>query len=153
METDFDTLTEIARWHLGARNSPTPQDFNVQLGCHFEEILEMLQTLTFANEYFEALPGTKLSVYNDLKFLSDGLKLGVIKANIVDRKELLDSLADQIVTGTGVGHCAGMNVPAAAQAVNWSNWSKFDDGTPLRDMHGKIIKGPNYTPPDLEGLY
>jgi len=38
--------------------------------------------------------------------------------------------------------------------VNHSNWSKFDtDGKPLYDKNGKVLKGPNYAPPDLGGLY
>ena len=69
------------------------------------------------------------------------------------RKDLLDSLADQIVTAIGVGHCAGMNTPGACLEVNESNWSKFVDGKPLFNEHGKIMKGPDYAPPNLEGLF
>jgi hypothetical protein len=36
--------------------------------------------------------------------------------------------------------------------VNDSNWSKFKNGEPIRDMHGKIIKADSYVPPNLEGL-
>jgi hypothetical protein len=61
---------------------------------------------------------------------------------------------DQVVTGLGAAHCAGMKGAAACDRVNASNWSKFDhNGQPLRDVNGKITKGPNYQPPVLDGLY
>jgi hypothetical protein len=67
---------------------------------------------------------------------------------------LLDSAADQIVTSVGVGHCAHTNIVKAVDVVNGSNWSKFDkDGQPIFDQNGKILKGPDYKAPDLEGLY
>jgi hypothetical protein len=82
------------------------------------------------------------------------LKEGNITATVDDRNGFLDSLADQIVTAVGVGHCAGMKTAAACVAVNSSNWSKFsENGYPLFDENGKIKKGPNYHKPDLEGMY
>jgi hypothetical protein len=47
-----------------------------------------------------------------------------------------------------------MNIVEAINRVNSSNWSKYNaDGKPIFNEHGKIAKGPNYAPPDLEGLY
>lgn len=72
-------------------------------------------------------------------------------SNIVikDSVELLDSLADQIVTATGVGTFLGMNVPGALAEVNRSNYSKFEDGEPVFNENKKVMKGKDYTPPDL----
>lgn len=81
------------------------------------------------------------------------LKSGEMNAHVINRKEFLDSLADQIVTAAGVGHCAGMDVPGAVEVVDHSNWSKFVDGEPVFDNNGKITKGPDYFKPDLEGFY
>ncbi len=37
--------------------------------------------------------------------------------------------------------------------VHYSNMSKLgDDGNPIRREDGKILKGPNYTPPDMSGI-
>jgi hypothetical protein len=67
---------------------------------------------------------------------------------------MLESIADQIVTGIGVAHCAQMDAITACDVVNASNWSKFDaDGQPIFNANGKIIKGPGYFPPSLDGLY
>jgi hypothetical protein len=45
-----------------------------------------------------------------------------------------------------------MNVTEAVRRVNDSNWSKFKNGEPIRDMHGKITQADSYVPPNLEGL-
>ena len=40
----------IEMWHHRCRPHPTVADFNVQLGCHFEEIAELIETLSSASE-------------------------------------------------------------------------------------------------------
>jgi hypothetical protein len=100
------------------------------------------------------MPGKNSMIYQQIKDFSDGLKAGRITAEVADRKEMLDAMADQIVTAVGVCHTANMNAAGAVTRVNASNWSKFDvNGTPFFDQNGKILKGPNYHAPDLEGLY
>lgn len=66
-----------------------------------------------------------------------------------NRLALLDALADQIVTATGVGTFLGMNVPGALAEVNRSNYSKFENGEPIFNENKKVMKGKDYTPPDL----
>jgi len=96
----------------------------------------------------------KLTVLRDTIYaFAHDLKTGHMEAVPRDRKDLLDSLADQIVTAVGVGHCAKMNVPEAVERVDASNWTKYVDGQPVFDDNGKVKKGPNYQKPDLTGLY
>ena len=91
---------------------------------------------------------------NTLSDVADSLKSGEWVVHDVNRKELLDALADQIVTAVGVGVCAGMNMPKAVAEVNSSNWSKFNyRGYPEFDENGKIKKGEQYRKPNLEGMY
>lgn len=142
-------IEAVNLWHKRARPEPTVKDFSVQLGCHFEEIVEMMDTLKIPNA-----AGTLCEARDTLFLLATWLKKGIVGAQIADREMLLDSIADQIVTSVGVAHCAGMNAAGALERVNTSNWSKFDEnGEPLRDESGKIKKGPNYKPPVLDGLY
>jgi hypothetical protein len=142
------TTEAIELWHKRARPEPTDADFNVQLGCHFEEIEEMMTTIITDDE--EVWQEVRSQIY----VLSKLLKLGELKARVDDRKEFLDSIADQVITGIGVAYCAGMKGAAACERVNASNWSKFDhNGQPIRDDNGKIAKGPNYKKPVLDGLY
>lgn len=142
------SVDQIELWHKRARPQPTAEHFNVQLGCHLEEIVEMLSVVNTTQN--DALVRGRTA----LSWLADGLKKGLVKAEITDRKEFLDSLADQIVTAVGAGHCTGMKTADAVAAVNRSNYSKFDkNGYPIFNSNGKIAKGPDYAPPDLEGMY
>lgn len=66
--------------------------------------------------------------------------------------ELLKELADlrYVVEGTAVS--LGLPIDEAFAAVHRSNMSKLTDGKPVRDAGGKVIKGPNYEPPDMLAL-
>lgn len=139
---------QIELWHKRARPNPTEDDFNVQLGCHFEEIEEMMSTIDCSES------GHWEYIRHEIFVLANALKAGKVKTHIADRKEFLDSLADQVVTAIGAGHCAGMKTAGAVAAVNRSNYSKFDkNGMPIFNEHGKVTKGPDYQPPNLDGLY
>jgi hypothetical protein len=147
------SVDHIELWHSRARPKPDAKDLNVQLGCHFEEIMEMVSVISGADEYSSMLLDR---LHTALTVMSLGLKKGMITVEVKpgDRPEFLDSLCDQIVTGVGVGHCAGMKTTEAVRRVNSSNWTKFNvNGYPEFDENGKIMKGPNYKSPDLEGLY
>lgn len=143
----------IEMWHKRARPAPTQEEFNTQLGCHVEEFVEMLDAV------YLQIAGTTMDydieeLYVALDKLARKLKTNEVTAHITHREDFLDSIADQVVTGVGAAYCAGMQPTEALRRVNQSNWSKFDtDGQPLRDADGKIAKGPNYEPPNLEGLY
>lgn len=85
-----------------------------------------------------------------LCLLSDAMKEGINYDVLPEQRiGLLDALCDQIVTATGVGTFLGMNVPGAMDEVNRSNYSKFVDGQPIFNENRKVMKGPNYTKPDL----
>jgi predicted HAD superfamily Cof-like phosphohydrolase len=146
------SIESIELWHKRARPEPSEHDFNVQLGCHLEEVVEMIECLR-GDERGDYL----LTMAEEtMRQLADALKAGEAKA-ILDggnRKAFLDSLADQIVTAVGVGHCAGMQTAKACERVNTSNWSKYDEnGQPTFDANGKIAKPATYVAPDLEGLF
>lgn len=84
-----------------------------------------------------------------LTVLSDTMKEDHTAYCLPYKVGFLDALADQIVTATGVGTFLGMNVPGALAEVNRSNYSKFEDGEPVFNENKKVMKGKDYTPPDL----
>jgi hypothetical protein len=144
-------LNWVNEWHRRACPQPDDKAFNVQLGCHLEEIAEMLAWLNGSD--VKTADILKRTMHH-VDALAQMLKHGSGNAIIADRREFLDSLADQIVTATGVGYRAKMDVPNAVTEVDISNWSKFDEnGQPILNEFGKIAKGPNYKPPVLDGLY
>lgn len=146
------SIENVQLWHKRARHNPTLADFNVQLGCHFEEIIEMVDTVDFYDT--DNVEYDVHTLRSALQSLARKLKSGEVYAAITDRKEFLDSIADQVVTGVGAAYCADMDGAEAVNRVNTSNWSKFDEhGRPIFNEHGKIAKGPKYAPPNLEGLY
>lgn len=148
------SIESIRSWHERARPNPTAQDFDVQLGCHLEEVVEMFDTLEFYPADFPAINGARHHIRDALMYLSLALKAGHTRAHVKDRRGFLDAVADQVVTVVGAAHCAGMDPTRALWRVDQSNWSKFDEnGHPIRDAHGKISKGPNYAPPVLDGLF
>lgn len=116
------------------------------MGCHLEEVEEMLQTIYPNGSYdAELLQRAQDAITN----LANHMKRNDDSYRIDASTNLLDALADQIVTATGVGTFLGMNVPGALAEVNRSNYSKFEDGEPVFNENKKVMKGKDYTPPDL----
>lgn len=122
---------------------------NVQIGCHFEEVAEMLEELVGVDGDSRGRCG---DAYAAVKNLATGLKQGTMSVTVRNREDFLDAIADQIVTGTGAATMLKMDIVAGLARVNKSNWSKYVDGKPLFDENGKIKKGPNYVKADMKGL-
>ena len=65
-------------------------------------------------------------------------------------KEVADALTDILYVTYGAGHAFGINLDNCFQEVQKSNMSKLgDDGKPIYNEHGKVMKGPKYFKPDL----
>jgi predicted HAD superfamily Cof-like phosphohydrolase len=66
-------------------------------------------------------------------------------------KELCD--LQYVLSGTVVAlrRLNAVDFDVAFNRVHESNMSKFDeDGVPIKDSRGKVLKGPNYKAPNLE---
>lgn len=141
-----DIITQTQKWFEVAVPNPTSKNISTQIGCHLEEVEEMLQTIYPNGSYdAELLQRAQDAITN----LANHMKRNDDAYRIEASTNLLDSLADQIVTATGVGTFLGMNVPEALAEVNRSNYSKFEDGEPIFNENKKVMKGKDYTPPDL----
>ncbi len=67
-----------------------------------------------------------------------------------DLKEVADALTDILYVAYGAGHAFGINLDACFEEVQKSNMSKLgNDGKPIYNENGKVMKGPNYFKPDL----
>lgn len=148
--TEKDTVDGVFDWFQKARPMADNDDLMVQTGCHFEEIGEMLDEMVGqCPTSIRLLRHLRMSITQFAHFL----KHDHIKFMIKNDEAFLDSLADQFVTGIGVGQALKYNVPEAYKEVNRSNWSKFDeDGNPVFHPNGKIAKSSKYTPPDLKNF-
>ena len=77
----------------------------------------------------------------------DELKLAIKENNI---KEVADALTDILYVTYGAGHAFGINLDKCFEEVQNSNMSKLgDDGKPIYNENGKVMKGPSYFKPDL----
>ena len=67
-----------------------------------------------------------------------------------DLLEVADALTDILYVTYGAGHAFGINLDKCFEEVQNSNMSKLDeDGKPIYNESGKVMKGPNYFKPDL----
>ena len=67
-----------------------------------------------------------------------------------DLKETIDALTDILYVTYGAGHAFGVNLDKCFEEVQNSNMSKLDnDGKPIFNENGKVMKGPNYFKPNL----
>ena len=78
----------------------------------------------------------------------DEFKEAISKKNL---KEAADALTDILYVTYGAGHAFGINLDNCFEEVQKSNMSKLgDDGKPIYNEHGKVMKGPTYFKPDLK---
>ena len=69
-----------------------------------------------------------------------------------DLIEVADALADQlyILLGTMISHGMADVIEDIFDEVHRSNMSKLgEDGKPIHREDGKVLKGPNYSPPNV----
>ncbi len=66
-------------------------------------------------------------------------------------KEVADSLTDILYVTYGAGHAFGIDLDKCFNEVQRSNMSKLgEDGKPIYNEHGKVMKGPGYFEPNLK---
>ena len=70
--------------------------------------------------------------------------------NNKDLLEVADALTDILYVTYGAGHAFGIDLDKCFDEVQNSNMSKLhENGKPIYNEHGKVMKGPNYFKPDL----
>ncbi len=67
-----------------------------------------------------------------------------------DLVEVADALADIVYVAYGTALVYGIDLDAVLDEVHASNMTKLGaDGRPVRRADGKVLKGPDYRPPDI----
>ncbi|RYF06923.1 MAG: hypothetical protein EOO77_26315 [Oxalobacteraceae bacterium] len=70
-----------------------------------------------------------------------------------DLVEIADALADIIYIAYGTGVSYGLPMDEIFDEVHRSNMSKLgEDGRPVYREDGKVVKGPNYSKPDIHAI-
>ena len=101
-------------------------------------------------------------VKNNPSFSTDkinNLRYDLIKEELnelkeaLDNKDLLetaDALTDILYVAYGAGHAFGIDLDKCFEEVQSSNMSKLgENGKPIYNDSGKVMKGPKYFKPDL----
>ena len=88
------------------------------------------------------------------------LRLSLIEEELSELKEAIknkeiievaDALTDILYVTYGAGHAFGIDLDRCFDEVQKSNMSKLDEnGKPIFNEYGKVLKGPNYFKPNLE---
>lgn len=94
-------------------------------------------------EYEEVL---RALVYGDQGAAFPGKSPGTLE-------DVAKELADLVIVTYGTAASLGIDLDEAVRRVHDSNMTKVDDnGNPLFREDGKLLKGPNYEPPDMSGV-
>jgi predicted HAD superfamily Cof-like phosphohydrolase len=117
---------------------------------NFEKVREFMKT--FGQEIKEkaGFPNEKTTSlrYELIKEELEELKEAI---NNKDIKEVADALTDILYVAYGAGHAFGIDLDKCFEEVQNSNMSKIgNDGKPIYNDKGKVMKGPNYFKPDLK---
>ena len=68
-----------------------------------------------------------------------------------DLKEVADALTDILYVTYGAGYAYGIDLDKCFKEVQRANMSKLGtDGKPIYNDRGKVMKGPNYSEPNLK---
>ena len=116
---------------------------------NFEKVKTFMET--FGQEV-KSKPSFSSEKINDLRYNLIKEELDELK-QAIDGKNLLevaDALTDILYVTYGAGHAFGINLDYCFNEVQNSNMSKLgNNGKPIYNEAGKVMKGPNYYKPDL----
>ena len=116
---------------------------------NFEKVGTFMKT--FGQEVKEK-PSFSSDKINKLRLDLIEEELGELKLAMKnnDLLEVADALTDILYVTYGAGHAFGINLDKCFNEVQNSNMSKLDDnGKPIYNDSGKVMKGPNYFKPNL----
>ena len=107
---------------------------------------------TFGQEVLESsqFPDEKV-VKLRIDLIQEELKELIEAIKNKDLVEVADALTDILYVTYGAGHAFGINLDNCFEEVQKSNMSKLgEDGKPIYNEIGKVLKGPNFFEPNLK---
>ena len=116
---------------------------------NFEKVKIFMETFGQEVKNKSSLSSKKI---NSLRLSLIQEELDELKKAIQDKDivEVADALTDILYVTYGAGHAFGIDLDKCFNEVQNSNMSKLgDDGKPIYNENGKVMKGPNYFKPDL----
>ena len=116
---------------------------------NFESVKKFMQTFGQQIKEKAEFPNEKITKLR-YELIEEELREFKEAIDKKDIKEVADALTDILYVTYGAGHAFGINLDKCFQEVQNSNMSKLDqNGKPIYNEKGKVMKGPNYFEPDL----
>ena len=116
---------------------------------NFESVKVFMRTFGQEIKDKPSFPSAKITQlrYKLIKEELNELKEAIDQNNL---KEVADALTDILYVAYGAGHSFGIDLDACFTEVQNSNMSKLgNDGKPIYNEDGKVLKGPKYFKPNL----
>ena len=116
---------------------------------NFQKVKTFMQTF---GQDVKSKPSFSTEKINQLRYNLINEELEELK-QAIEKKDLLevaDALTDILYVTYGAGHAFGIDLDSCFEEVQNSNMSKLgEDGKPIYNEAGKVMKGPKYYKPDL----
>ena len=117
---------------------------------NFDDVKNFMETYGQEVKIKPSFPSEKIVQlrYDLIKEELDELSDAINDKNIV---EVADALTDLLYVVYGAGHAFGIDLDKCFAEVQRSNMSKLgDDGKPIYNEQGKVMKGSKYYKPNLK---
>ena len=117
---------------------------------NFEDVKKFMKKFGQVVESKPQFPKEKVMHlrYDLIKEELDELKKAMDEKNL---KEIADALTDILYVTYGAGCAYGIDLDKCFKEVQRANMSKLgEDGKPIYNEKGKVMKGPNYSEPNLK---
>lgn len=132
-------MPDIASTAAGSRIAGQVRDFHLAYG------------LPIADHPTADLPAGQAVLRQDL--IDEEVGELRVAASTGDLVSVADALADIVYVAYGTASVYGIDLDAVLDEVHRSNMTKLGvDGRPVRRADGKILKGPDYRPPDVAAV-
>ena len=119
---------------------------------NFEKVKKFMQTFGQDVKEKAGFPNEKITNLR-IELIEEELKEFKEAITNKDIKEAADALTDILYVTYGAGHSFGINLDKCFEEVQNSNMSKLDDqGQPIYNNNGKVMKGPNYFKPNFDKI-
>ena len=113
--------------------------------------IEFRQAYNIQNDLSARMMQKNLIVEEFKEFIEADYNMAMVDIN--SRADCLKELADLVYVCAQYAENMNWDLEQALRRVHQSNMSKLgEDGKPIYREDGKVLKGPNYQPPNLSDL-
>lgn len=119
---------------------------------NFEDVIEFMETFGQEVKTKAEFPDNETCSLR-LKLIKEEYNELIESMQKRDIVGVADALTDILYVTYGAGAAFGIDLDRCFREVQRSNMSKLgEDGKPIYREDGKVMKGPNYTEPNLEPI-